>query len=76
MKHRAIKDEIPALLTPRETAEKLRVSERRLGRWRVEGGGPVFVRLGHRTVAYEERSLLEFINSRCLRSTSEIATHA
>ena len=59
------------LLTPKEVAATLRVSERRLGRWRIEGGGPVFVRLGHRSVAYSEASLLEFVNSRTRQSTSE-----
>jgi predicted DNA-binding transcriptional regulator AlpA len=64
------------LLTPKEVAAKLRVSERRLGRWRVEGGGPVFVRLGHRTVAYAEGSLTDWINGHTCRSTSDVMASA
>jgi hypothetical protein len=30
------------LLRPKEVAQRLRVSERHLARWRIEGGGPVW----------------------------------
>jgi predicted DNA-binding transcriptional regulator AlpA len=59
------------LLTPKEVAAKLRVSERRLGRWRIEGGGPVFVRLGHRTVVYAQDALSDWISGHTRRSTSD-----
>jgi predicted DNA-binding transcriptional regulator AlpA len=35
-------------------AARLGVSRRTLQRWRAEGGGPPYVRLGPRRVAYEE----------------------
>jgi predicted DNA-binding transcriptional regulator AlpA len=38
------------LLTPDEAAAWLRSSERTLERWRGEGAGPRFVRLGRRVV--------------------------
>ena len=35
-------------------AHRLGVSKRTLQRWRVEGGGPPYVRLGPRRVAYDQ----------------------
>jgi predicted DNA-binding transcriptional regulator AlpA len=59
------------LLKPKDVAQRLTVSERRLSRWRQEGGGPVFVRLGHRSVAYAETAIAEFVAGRTCRSTSD-----
>lgn len=42
----------PVLLTPKETAAFLQVSEQTLMKWRSKGTGPQFTRLGHRTVRY------------------------
>ena len=61
------------LKNPKEAAALLGVSNRRLSRWRNEGGGPVFVRLGHRTVAYTESALEAFIANNSQRSTTEAA---
>jgi hypothetical protein len=36
------------LLTPTEAARWLRSSQRSLERWRLEGTGPVFIRIGRR----------------------------
>jgi excisionase family DNA binding protein len=58
------------LLTQAETAELLRLSERTLERWRVTGGGPVFVKLGKR-VLYRKADLDEWIASHLCNSTSE-----
>ena len=41
---------LPELLTTREAAEALRLSERTLIRWRVERKGPPVVRAGRRVV--------------------------
>lgn len=58
------------LLTQAEAADHLRLSERTLERWRVSGGGPVFVKLGRR-VLYRQADLDEWIVSRVMHSTSE-----
>jgi hypothetical protein len=51
----------PALLyAPPEAAAFLRLSPRSLERWRVNGRGPKFVRMGRRVV-YEGSALLAFI---------------
>ncbi len=59
-----------ALLTQREAAELLRLSERTLERLRLTGGGPRFCRLGH-AVRYREADLESWIASRVVGSTSE-----
>jgi excisionase family DNA binding protein len=58
------------LLTQREAAGVLRLSERTLERLRVAGGGPVYVKAG-RLVRYREADLEAWINSRVVASTSE-----
>jgi excisionase family DNA binding protein len=58
------------LLTQREAATLLRLSERTLERLRVAGGGPVYVKAG-RLVRYREADLEEWITSRVVKSTSE-----
>jgi excisionase family DNA binding protein len=58
------------LLTQREAARLLRLSERTLERLRVTGAGPVYVKAG-RLVRYREADLEEWIASRVVGSTSE-----
>jgi excisionase family DNA binding protein len=58
------------LLTQREAAGVLRLSQRTLERLRVAGGGPVYVKAG-RLVRYREADLEAWINSRVVASTSE-----
>jgi predicted DNA-binding transcriptional regulator AlpA len=41
----------------KEVAERYRISERTLGRWREEGEGPEYTRLGRRRVAYAAAAL-------------------
>jgi predicted site-specific integrase-resolvase len=53
-----------------QTAEKLGVSPRTLQRWRVEGRGPAYRKLGTR-IAYAERDLQEYIESCRRQSTSQ-----
>jgi len=60
------------LLTQREAATLLRLSERTLERLRVTGGGPVFVKAG-RLVRYRQADLENWIESRVVASTSERA---
>lgn len=50
----------PALLTPKEAAAFLQVSEKLLEKWRVKGTGPKSRRLGHRTVRYLQADLIDW----------------
>ncbi len=56
--------------TQSEAADFLRVSERTLERWRVEGNGPRFRRFGRRVV-YALGDLDSWANDRCYQSTSQ-----
>jgi excisionase family DNA binding protein len=58
------------LLTQREAARVLRLSERTLERLRVSGGGPTYVKAG-RLVRYREGDLEAWIAARVVGSTSE-----
>lgn len=51
------------LLTPREAAQKLRVSVATLRGWRKQGKGPAVVRLSRRTYRYSEDCIQEYINA-------------
>ena len=59
-----------SLLTQREAAMALRLSERTLERMRVAGNGPRFVRC-NRNIRYQQHDLAQWIASRVVRSTSE-----
>jgi predicted DNA-binding transcriptional regulator AlpA len=61
------------LLTQRETASVLRLSERTLERLRVQGLGPKYVKCGRRSVRYRQSDLDEWIASRVVASTSQQA---
>lgn len=61
------------VLSPKDAAAALGVSTRTLDRWRVEGLGPLFCKLGKR-VAYTECDLQRFVADSRRQSTSE--THA
>lgn len=57
------------LLTPVESAKALRVpSVRTLERWRADGTGPAFVKVGRR-VAYRRADLHAYLAGRVKRST-------
>jgi hypothetical protein len=58
------------LLTQRDAATTLRLSERTLERLRVSGAGPRFVKAG-KAVRYREADLEVWITSRLRGSTSE-----
>ena len=59
------------LLTQREAALALRLSERTLERLRVSGLGPVFVKCGGRSIRYRQTDIDQWIAQRVVRSTSE-----
>jgi predicted DNA-binding transcriptional regulator AlpA len=58
------------LLTPRDAAAFLRVSESWLAKARMRGDGPPFVKVG-RSVRYPERALSQWMRSHTHVSTSE-----
>jgi len=58
------------LLTQREAALHLLLSERTLERWRVQGTGPLFVRLNH-SIRYRQQDLDAHVAARVVGSTSE-----
>ena len=58
------------LLTGREAAHVLRLSERTIERMRVSGKGPKFVRINH-SVRYRAQDLDAYIAARVVASTSE-----
>jgi excisionase family DNA binding protein len=60
------------LLTTREAASYLRLSESFLHKLRVRGGGPRFARLGNR-VFYRPADLDEWLEAHLQSSTSETA---
>jgi hypothetical protein len=62
------------LLTQREVAEVLRLSERTLERWRVAGIGPRFIRLNH-SIRYRQQDLDAHVASNVVSSTSQKGTH-
>ncbi len=57
------------LLTPEEAAKSLRTKPATLALWRVRGGGPDFVKVGHR-VAYTPEAIARFVADNTHRSTS------
>ena len=58
------------LLTPKDAAILLRLSESWLAKARMRGDGPPYVKLG-RAIRYREGALLQWLKSRQRLSTSE-----
>lgn len=58
------------LLNTLQAAERLRVSKRTLEKWRVEGTGPAFLKIG-RLAFYTEEQLDAWKQTRVRRSTSD-----
>ena len=58
------------LLTPKETAERLKVSTSWLAKARMHGDGPPFIRIG-RAIRYPEAALIQWMKARQRLSTSE-----
>ena len=58
------------LRTPK-AAEYLGISESWLEKKRLEGGGPPYIKLGHRAVGYDIDDLDRWLESRRVASTSD-----
>lgn len=56
--------------TPKQAAERLRMSPHTLAKWRVQGCGPIFVKQG-KWVVYLEDDLVEFMSERRFAATAE-----
>jgi len=62
--------QLPALLTPKEAAVRLKVSLSWLAKARMRGDGPPFICIG-RSIRYSEAALAHWMKSRQRLSTSE-----
>ncbi|PWB90675.1 excisionase [Methylocystis sp. MitZ-2018] len=60
-----------SLLTPNEVSALLRVSPQTLAKWRVDGEGPTFLKVGFR-VFYDAAVVADWLASRGRRSTSDV----
>jgi predicted DNA-binding transcriptional regulator AlpA len=58
------------LLTPKDAAKFLRVSQSWLAKARMRGDGPPYVKLG-RAIRYSEGALMQWMKSRLRLSTSD-----
>ncbi|WP_144404434.1 AlpA family transcriptional regulator [Belnapia sp. F-4-1] len=52
------------IYSEKEVAEHYGISARTLKRWREEGGGPEYVRLGRRRIAYTDAALAAWTAAR------------
>lgn len=68
---RPIPEHPDALLYPAEAAFLLGLSVRTLEQARLKGGGVPFVSLSRRAVRYRRRDIIEFIEARVRKSTSD-----
>jgi len=59
------------LLTEQQAATLLNVNPRTLQKWRVQGGGPRFVRMSRRCIRYWPKDIREWVQNRIKSSTSE-----
>lgn len=58
------------LIPPIELAPQIGVTTGCLAKWRLEGEGPAFHKIGNR-VMYAERDVSDWLQKRRVRSTSE-----
>jgi len=60
------------VLTEKQVAEMLGVTDRTLQSWRFKGVGPRFIRISRRCVRYEQSAIEEFIEAHSVRNTAQI----
>ncbi len=61
---------LPAYLTPAEAGRFIGAATQTLARWRCEGGGPDFIRVG-RKIMYGRDDLIGWMSARRVSSTSQ-----
>ena len=59
------------LLTEKEAAELICYSPRALQNWRVRGGGPAYVKVSARSIRYQRRDVLKWIEDRKQLNTAQ-----
>ncbi|GER07968.1 hypothetical protein GCM10007972_15730 [Iodidimonas muriae] len=69
----ARRDYLYQLINEYEAADYIRHSVRALRNWRVRGGGPRFVKISGRSIRYRRLDLDQWIESKLVASTSEVA---
>lgn len=50
-------------LTPEEAAQKLGITRRTMDKWRTNGIGPKYIKVGKKMIGYRESDLIEFIDT-------------
>jgi len=60
-----------ALLTEQQAASLLNVNPRTMQKWRIQGGGPRFVRMSRRCIRYWPKDIRDWVQNRIKSSTSE-----
>ena len=61
------------MVVPAALARELDVTEGALAKWRTEGSGPPFCKLGHKVVRYP-RSGIEAWKSACMRARTTVVS--
>lgn len=64
-------DYLEQLLSEKQAAKLLGISDRTLRNWRVRGGGPKFVRVSARCIRYKRGDLQDWIDRKVASNTSQ-----
>ena len=64
-------DFLDKLINEYEAADFIGHSVRTLQKWRVNGGGPRYIRISSRSIRYRRKDLIEWIEARSCSHTSE-----
>jgi len=59
------------LLTEKQAADLICYTQRALQNWRVRGGGPAYVKVGGRSVRYQRRDVLDWIEAHKRKHSSQ-----
>ena len=68
------KHDLDQLLTEKQAADLICYTQRALQNWRVRGGGPHYVKVGGRSVRYQRRDVLNWIEAHKRKHSSQILT--
>lgn len=64
------KIELPDVMTERQASQYMQISEKTLTKWRIQGIGPRFVKIGG-LIRYRKLAIDDFLKSKEFNSTSE-----
>jgi len=65
------RDYMDRLMSERDAADYLNVSMRTLQGWRLKGGGPVYVKVGTKSIRYRRRDLAAWTEAHVRANTSD-----